>query len=69
MPVEKSGKKTRKLICDFCDVESKSYTPNSPAAPDLDVCEQAEKAEGWAFDIGFWAMLKGHTCACPKCKK
>jgi len=72
MPVEKvtnsKSKLARRLVCDRCGVRSKPYVGCSPAAPDLTACERAE-ADGWAFDIGFFSMLVGHTVLCPDCKK
>lgn len=65
------NKKSGYLECDRdgCDSKSKSYAPSSPAAPALTVCEAAHKAEGWAFDVGFSAMILGHTVYCPACVK
>lgn len=62
-------KKSGYLECDRdgCDSKSKSYKPASPAAPALTICEAAHDAEGWAFDVGFFAMIQGHTVYCPTC--
>jgi hypothetical protein len=55
------------LVCVECTKHSNTYPIKSPAAPELSLCEQAE-ADGWAYDIGFFAMLRGHTTVCPACK-
>jgi hypothetical protein len=72
MPVEKvpnsKSKLARRLVCDRCSVRSAIYVGDSPAAPDLTACERAE-VDGWAYDIGFFSMLVGHTVLCPACKK
>jgi len=73
MPVERKEKRGGKvtscvLVCDKCGARSKAYKPDSPAAPDLSACEQAEK-DGWAYSIGFFAMFAGHTVYCPACVK
>lgn len=62
------GKKSGHLECDVdgCTTRSKSYRPRSPAAPELTVCEAAHKTEGWAFTLGFFAMLMGHKVFCPE---
>ena len=70
MPViYKKSQKTGHLKCDAedCAARSASYQPSSPAAPELTICEAAHKAEKWAYDIGFQAMMFGHTVYCPAC--
>lgn len=64
----KMGTKMGVLVCmgDDCKDQSKPYLIKSPAAPELSLCEQAE-ADGWGYDLGFFAMLRGHTTLCPKC--
>lgn len=62
---EKQGK-TGRLVCEVCGVFSKPYPITSPAAPELSICEQAGK-DGWDYNIGFYAMLLGHTTWCPDC--
>lgn len=59
-------KKTGHLVCDNCQKTSDNYKVSSPAAPDLSVCEKA-RDDGWRYSIGFFAMLAGHTVACPGC--
>ena len=60
------GKKAKGyLVCDACKAESKKY-PCPTVAPELDVCEAAEK-DGWSYSMGFLAMFLGHTCLCPAC--
>lgn len=68
MPVliDKKGKSGR-LVCDNCEKTSDPYKVTSPAAPHLSVCEESKK-DGWAYSIGFFAMLAGHSVACPDCK-
>ena len=67
MAWRKVGRNKGKLVCIDCDAESKIYSIHSPAAPELSLCEQAEQ-DGWAYDIGFFAMLCGHTTKCPRCR-
>ena len=69
----KVGNKSGLLICGgalangfSCGAKSPVYPIRSPAAPELSLCEQAEKA-GWTYDLGFEAMLVGHTTRCPSC--
>jgi len=64
------NKKSGTLHCDAddCSVQSGSYPVRSQAAPDLTICEQAGK-DGWGYNIGFFAMLLGHTVFCPECSK
>lgn len=60
--------KTHKITCRECGY-AKSFPFSSPAAPILTALENAEK-EGWAYQIGFMAMLTGeHYPICPKCRK
>jgi hypothetical protein len=61
-------KKSGRLVCERCGIVSKSYKVNSPAAPDLSICEAGEK-DNWSYDIGFWSMLLGHHPYCPDCAK
>lgn len=58
------------LVCmgSGCKQESKIYQIHSPAAPELSLCEQAE-ADGWNYDLDFFAMMRGHTTLCPKCAR
>jgi len=65
MPVEVKGKFAT-LICDACGKRSAPYRYTSPAAPELSACEIAEE-DGWGYTIGFFAMLRGHSCWCPQC--
>lgn len=51
-----------------CGVESREYKIASPAAPELSLCEKAEK-DGWRYDLGFFAMALGHTTLCPNCPR
>ena len=62
------GKRTGSgvLVCARCEAESKVYRITSPAAPELSICEQAGE-DGWGYDLGFQAMLMGHTTVCPAC--
>jgi len=62
------SKKSAVLVCDNdgCQNKSKSYSTRT-AAPELDACEQAHEQEGWAYNIGFYAMMLGHTVYYPKC--
>ena len=70
MPVVlKNSKKEGFLQCDSCKKLSPTYKATSPAAPELTICEQAYKEHGWAYNIGFQAMLMGHTVYCPACAK
>ena len=62
------NKQARVLVCDECGKRSPVYAGNSPAAPDLSACELAEP-DGWAFDVGFFSMMLGHTVFCPACVK
>jgi hypothetical protein len=67
---EKKGKRGR-LVCggpaaDGCGEKSDWVEIRSPAAPELSVCEKLEDS-GWTYDIGFFAMLQGHTTICPRC--
>lgn len=68
MPVEKPpGRKGyRQLVCDKCGTRSDLIKTGTIAAADLDACEQME-GEGWAYDIGFYSMMLGHTVLCPAC--
>lgn len=63
-------KLTGHLTCDHegCTNLSSTYRASSPAAPELTICEQAGTREGWGYDIGFYAMLRGHTTFCPSHK-
>lgn len=65
MPVIVNGKRGH-LEC-ACGVVSKTYAVTSPAAPDLSICEQAHEVEGWAYSMGFFAMMLGHVVMCPTC--
>jgi hypothetical protein len=59
-------KKIRVACCE-CGEKSRLVLPRSPAAPVLTALEQLEK-EGWAYQIGFFAMLTGdHRPVCPQC--
>lgn len=49
-----------------CDNVSKVYTAKHSAAS-LSISEQAKKAEGWAFTVGFFAMMLGPDTYCPVC--
>jgi len=61
--------KTLRVTCCRCGAESAPYTITSPAAPELSVCEQAEK-DGWSFTVDFWAMMTGdHRTVCPDCTR
>lgn len=57
-----------RLACVSCGAESPPVTPASPAAPILTACEALERAHGWTFEIGFFAMLTGdHRPRCAAC--
>lgn len=71
MPVEVIGLSSKQrgtLVCEQCGARSKAYPCRSPAAPHLSACAAAEP-DGWAFTIGFFAMLAGPRCICPTCKE
>ena len=71
MPVEVKGRnkvKKATLICEKCGARSGTYEVQT-AAPELEACEKAHEKEGWAYNIGFWAMLTGHTVYCPACSR
>lgn len=59
------------LECDAdgCKAKSKTYTASSPAAPALTICEAAHADAKWAYNVGFHAMILGHTVYCPACAK
>lgn len=63
------SKKAGHLECDAegCTAKSKTYEARSPAAPELTICEAAHADAKWAYDIGFQAMMLGHTVYCPTC--
>jgi len=61
------GKKSGHLKCEVCEKKSATYKASSPAAPDLTICEEANKDAGWAYNIGFFAMMIGHRTLCPDC--
>lgn len=64
------AKKSKKVIisCCQCKAKSRPVDPPSPAAPILTALKVLHKESGWAYQIGFFAMMSGeHYPLCPAC--
>lgn len=67
MPVKASkDRKSATLTCATCGT-SATFPASSRAAPELTACEKAHEQAGWAYTIGFQAMMFGHDVQCPAC--
>lgn len=64
--IKDKSKRLGFATCDTCGKTSKVVQYASSAAPELTILEALEP-EGWAYTIGFWAMLAGHQVMCPNC--
>lgn len=59
-----------KITCTGCGTKSRPVLPRSPAAPVLTALEELHEESGWAYQVGFFAMLTGeHYPLCPVCAK
>lgn len=62
--------KTVTVKCCACGKKSRPIVPRSPAAPTLTALEVLHAEDGWAYQIGFFAMMTGdHSPLCPDCVK
>lgn len=57
------------IRCTNCGAKSRSVLPRSPAAPTLTALEELA-SEGWAYQIGYFAMVTGeYYPICPECAR